>query len=501
MLINDINVLRNYIDENIRNTAISGIPYLDLNGNKTTILAKQNTVVFGRRGSGKSTLLAEIKKEKKYVIDINLENYKNISFPNVIIKVLEQIIKSIQNQLLGDKFYLFKSKKRKLNKDFKRILESLKELFEEDDSYESDIEKRTQEEIESGGNADIKTTAGNSGLYTKIKGIEENKIQRKKQFLKLEKLRKNLVDYKNLFDTSSKIIYNDEPIYILLDDFYFIDIDNQPYLIDILHVLTKGNQFFLKIASRKQKSKLYISDGSTFQGIEIGHDATEVDLDYSLENMDNLIKFFKLLLNSIFQKIKINIQLDQIITDDAFNQLCIASGGVTRDFLTILSKCLSYLFVESNDECNNRITKENVNAQAISNLSSKIQSLTTDKDNKNNRVELCLDYIKDEILTKKRTNCFLISKSDLESFPQEKNIIQLLFDLRFIHLIEKSTSCAPSDKKMYEAYILDVGLYTFVRLRDFKQIEPNSFDKRSRRDDMRSSPKINLSDLTQFCSL
>lgn len=490
----EINKIRKYIEENTRNTNISGIPYLDFNGNKNSILAKQNTVIFGRRGSGKSTLLGEIKKEKLIYIDINLEDYKNISFPNVIIKVLECIFKNIETEITKKRFYFFDKESRKCKKEISDILKSLNNLYAEDDYYEEDVRNRIQDEVELEGSSGVKTKPLEGNVRSKIKETEENTTQRKKQFIKLEKLRKNIVDYKTKLVSACKLVYTDKPIYILLDDFYFISINNQPYLVDILHVLTKGTQIYLKLASRKQKSKLYIADNTTFQGIEIGHDATEIDLDYSLENMSNTTKFFSNLLNKIFSEVNVSIKIEDIITKDAFSQLCLASGGITRDFLIILSKCLSELIIEPGS----KIGKEIVNAQAISNISSKYRSLSNDIINDNNKLEMCLESIKDEVLVNKRTNCFLIQKKELENYQLARNAIQELFDLRFIHLINKSTSCAPSDRQMYEAYILDVGLYDFIRLRDFKQIEPDYSDNRSRKDDMRSSPKISLKKLTDL---
>ncbi|OHD57283.1 MAG: hypothetical protein A2014_10985 [Spirochaetes bacterium GWF1_49_6] len=139
-----------------------------------------------------------------------------------------------------------------------------------------------------------------------------------------------------------------------------------------------------------------------------------------------------------------------------------------------------------------RIGKESVNSQSAAYMSNKLQSLEQEIIRDNDKLENYLNFLKEEVLTKKRTNCFLLSKEELEKNIEEKNAIRDLFDMRFIHLIDKNTSSAPSDGKHYEAYILDVGLYDFTRLRNFDQIEPGNKDDKSRKDHMRASPKINL---------
>ena len=82
-----------------------------------------------------------------------------------------------------------------------------------------------------------------------------------------------------------------------------------------------------------------------------------------------------------------------------------------------------------------------------------------------------------------------------EQHPQERQAIRELVDLRLIHLIDSNTSSAPSDGRRYEAYILDVGLYENSRPRNFNQVEPGSEDSRSRKDQLRASPRLILADL------
>jgi hypothetical protein len=88
-----------------------------------------------------------------------------------------------------------------------------------------------------------------------------------------------------------------------------------------------------------------------------------------------------------------------------------------------------------------------------------------------------------------------VAKPELEEYPSERQAIRELVDLRLIHLVDSNTSSAPSDGRRYEAYILDVGLYENSRPRNFHQVEPGMQDAKSRKDELRASPRLDLGQL------
>ena len=85
----DLNKVLRYIEENIRVTDQTTIEYLDPKGHVERLSSRQNQVIYGRRGSGKSLLLKSLKlnQDGKFCITINLEDFKDISFPDSIIQV------------------------------------------------------------------------------------------------------------------------------------------------------------------------------------------------------------------------------------------------------------------------------------------------------------------------------------------------------------------------------------------------------------------------------
>ncbi|MBL1422027.1 MAG: hypothetical protein COC24_016060 [Alphaproteobacteria bacterium] len=151
--------------------------------------------------------------------------------------------------------------------------------------------------------------------------------------VKLESLKIRLPEYKSLFTEISE--YLEKDIYLILDDFYFIRKSDQASFLDFFHRLSKNTPLFLKVATIKHRSVLYTQTNDSYIGIEIPHDAQDVNLDYGLEDFPSLISFMKDLLNHINEKVGVSINYSNLITDNAFIVLCIASGGGTKRFFEL----------------------------------------------------------------------------------------------------------------------------------------------------------------------
>lgn len=281
------------------------------------------------------------------------------------------------------------------------------------------------------------------------------------------------------------------PVFLLLDDFYFVRKTDQSKLIDYLHRLAKGTQLFLKLATIKHRTKLYTQTEESYVGVEVGHDIQEIDMDYTLDKFDDLKRFMRQLLLRAADESNVSLKVKELFAGEGFNQLCLASGGVPRDFLALFVRLANQVVVGDAES----IGKVLVNEAAIANIGNKYESMRADSAKERDALERCLDFIKNFVYDEKRTNAFLVSKPDLAEYPYERQAIKELVDLRLIHLIDENTSKAPSDGLRYEAYMLDVGLYDNSRPRNFKQIQPGSKDEKSRKDALRASPKLDLGSL------
>ncbi len=492
MMNKDLNKVLKFIEENIRVTDQTTIEYLDPKGHIERLNSKQNQVIFGRRGSGKSLLLKSLKETRPGVIclSINLEDFKDISFPNSIIQVLKSLINQLNKEVQSN-FKIFDNFKkwnrsRAIRKRYNNLLKSLQDRLNQPDLYDEAITQRKGSKL--GG--DLKSGYGSTKGSLNTELTEEVETSKSFKIDKLNVLKNELPELKELLNETCLLLGKD--IFLILDDFYFIRKSDQPYFIDFFHRLCKNTGLYLKIATIKQRTSLYIQ-GETYVGMEIGHDAQSLNLDYSLENFGAMVKFMKELLAHINSKVNVNIDYDKILTDNAFKFLCLASGGVPRDFFSLFISLGNKML--DNEKS---ISKPNVIDCSIDNLPNKMEAFKTDTAEEKEILEHYLQFIRDEIILGKKYNSFLVSNSEALKFPQINQAIKELVDLRLIHIVNSNTSSAPSDGLRYSAYMVDIGLFPNANPRDFRQILPDEKDNRGREDKIRSAPKINLTKFQEF---
>ena len=176
-------------------------------------------------------------------------------------------------------------------------------------------------------------------------------------------------------------------------------------------------------------------------------------MDYTLDNFDELRFFMQQLLQNAIKQSGASIEIDDMFAGDGFSQLCLASGGVPRDFLSLFVSLANSAVTSGSP-----IGKVQVNEVAIGNLGTKLESMRRDSGNEDTILDSCLKRIKRHVYDNERTNAFLIAKDELESDRQGRQAIRELVDLRLIHLVDHNTSKAPSDGRRYEAYILDISM-------------------------------------------
>lgn len=471
-------VLR-YIEENMRVTEQTSIEYLDSQGNIERLSLKQNHIIFGRRGSGKSLLLKSLRKSDKFsCINVNMEDFKDISFPNSIIHVqisiLKQLLPTVKNA--NGKWTLkYWKNTRPLLKRMNEQVKILSEQLVHPDEYDQTVKHKN------GAKHFGKVKGGESEAGSDF--TSETEVAKQIRIHKLDILKNKLTEIKSLFTDASVIIGKD--IYLILDDFYFIRKDEQPYFLDFFHRVSKNAPLYLKVATIKHRTKLYVQE-SSYIGIEVPHDAQTLNLDYSLQDFNALVNFMRNLLQHINQKVGVDIDYSKLITENAFRFLCLASGGVPRDFFSLIISLGSMLGGERS------ISKPNVIEKSIENVANKMDSFKKDAADEEVLLEHYLRIIREYIIENKKWNAFLLSNSGVQNYPQINQAIKELVDLRFLHLVNPNTSALNSDGTRYSAYMLDIGLFPNSNPRNFQQVEPGQKDDQHREDKMRSAPKLDL---------
>ncbi|EKO3944204.1 hypothetical protein F7U70_003110 [Vibrio fluvialis] len=479
----DLTKVLRFIEENMRVTEQTSIEYLDVQGVMGRLKIKQNHIIFGRRGSGKSLLLKSLRDDSEVeCISVNLEDFKDISFPNSIIQVQKAIIKKLLPNVASRYPWYSANSIKKTFPLKRRLLKQIKSLnhhLAHPDLYDQEVKEKSSRK----GTAKAKKKAfGGEGEGT-YEASKETELSKQLRIDKLDILKNDLSNIKELFSDVAEHIGKD--IFLILDDFYFIRKDEQPYFIDFFHRVSKNIPLYLKVATIQHRSKLYIQD-QNYVGVELPHDAQPIHLDYSLQDFDRLVSFKRELLAHINQKAGVDIDYNSLITENAFRFLCLASGGVPRDFFSLL---VSLEPIFGGDRS---VSKPNVIEKAIENVRNKMDSLKKDASDEDILLENYLQIIRSEIIDKRRWNAFLLSNSEVHKYPQINQAIKELVDLRFIHLVNPNTSASNSDGTRYSAYMLDIGLFPNANPRDFQQVEPGQTDDKHRQDKIRSAPKLDL---------
>jgi energy-coupling factor transporter ATP-binding protein EcfA2 len=413
----ELNKLINYLEENTRADKVSGIEFIDPRNFKEKVRGKQNYVVFGRRGAGKSTLLKTLNKyENSLTIYVNLEDYKDITFPNIIIKVLVTFYKEIALKLNKEKSF-FKKKNyfstRKIVKKINKLIDDLNTKLVEPDNYNERKKQIKKASSEDSIGASMNSVNAKSS-YTSSSEFES---EHSWEIDKLNELKTSIDLNKNLINEI--VEFTKTQLILILDDFYFIPKDIQPFLLDYFHRLAKSNDFYLKIGTIKHRSHLYFQSSRSYIGMELNADVYDIDLDYTLDKWNELKKFKRELLETAIKSSGAEFSIDSVFNEQSFSQLCIASGGVPRDFLVLFIKSCQLI----NDK-KTRITVPDVREIAIQNFVNKKNALVKDSTDDSNILELYINYLGDYIFKQRRTNVFLIENDSLNKNEKIKQVIR-----------------------------------------------------------------------------
>lgn len=480
----EVTKLITYIEENLRSSPNSVLQFVDSRSFQRRFSSKQNHVVFGRRGAGKTSLVTSTRDSSDHLdIYLNLEDFKDITYPNIIIKILTAMFTQInENIKTAYPWYKFSRVARRLRRKISTVSAPLQNYLHEPDTETQEISTKESSSL------NLLAGAKSRGITGKVSAKQDKSFQMARTVTrgKLDYLLVELSTYKALLQEISALLSN-KPILLILDDFYFIQKNTQPDLIDYFHRMTKATSLFLKIATIKHRSKLYRRSNSQYTGTEIGHDIFDIDIDYMLDDFKELQIFMNQLLENAIVESTANIRAADLFSENGFSQLCLASGGVPRDFLAIFVQVAN--IAVSNDQV---IGKIQVTDAAIRNIGIKKDSMKRDSGHDDAILDEYLTGIKRFVFDEKKTNAFLIAKEDLTSDPQFSQAIRELVDLRLIHLVDDNISKAPSDGRRYAAYIIDIGLYDNSKPRNFTQREPGQRDAKARKDDLRASPVVTI---------
>lgn len=265
---------------------------------------------------------------------------------------------------------------------------------------------------------------------------------------------------------------------LMIDEWTSLPTDLQPFIAEFLkRSIFPSNRVTVKIGSLEYRSRFSLphAEGGNVIGFELGPDITaNLDLDdyYVYErNQDQVEEIFSALL---FKHVTSGLDaeaLDEHSIRDAssfrtrlftergtFVELVRAGEGVVRDFLGIFGSA----FFKAKASGRQRIDMHSVEEAAR-------DWYETDKSASLSEAQrTALHRIITDVIGNRSTKMFMLSREQADH-----PMIQSLFDLRLLHLIERGYSDKENPGQRYNIYALDYG--TYVDLKRTKAL-PESFE-------------------------
>lgn len=420
--------------------------YIDIRNNLDSVSSAAGHVIFGRRGTGKSALMmaAQARLEKKSLgVFIDCEDLKDRQYPDVIIEILISISQQVRCSLSWREVLVNLPTYVRLCSLIKQLKILKKKPLESD--------REVAEEFSENAKASAHgVSAGASHRVT---------IQEKKRFVKLEVIRRDLAEWRDLLDKIREAI-GKEVIMIFVDDFYQLPVDHQAHIVDIIHRLCKQSCLSFKISTIRHRSQLYREDEGKPVGVQAVHDYQNLDLDFSLERFSETSDALWQILMGISSTVPMSeAAVKRLFRGQGFDRLVTASGGVPRDFLSILANYLNNLTGTSMDP----LGKDAVRELSGNYFQSKRSDMNTDAESGEAERLMSLFERINEFCHKRGKNTFMIDCNLASTDPHGLQSILRLADFRLIHKISSSRSNPGHPGAVFDTYMLDIGAYAHMR--------------------------------------
>lgn len=428
------------------------------------LMSNRNHVILGRRGSGKSVLLRELEircstSSTIQPILVDIESVAQKSYPNLIVEILLVIFREMVKTLNSgiNKYNIFNPSQRKLAKDLENAINELDLIYNQGaDEVKQKKLVRQKKESTSGIEPAIANVQGIMKLAASLSKSNSYEITLEQEETKsrLSLLFNSIRDYKDLINRFLKEV-GDKTLFLLVDDFYQIDLFFQPLIADYMKRLFYKVPCFLKIATVRNRSLLFVKDNLTEAGIQAHHDYTNIDLDYSLDDFGKARR----LLSSILQNTcEGRIDPSSLFAKNhggVMDVMTEASGGNPRDFINLLRNIVDIKRQEGAkaiiSDCDVRSAITEYYKSVRDETATTYQNFAVLDVFLKDITHLCQDS--DDI-------GFYIPKKELKKFPSVATLLGQLADSRFIHLLSPSYNPPnATEDNPAMVYLLSMGIY------------------------------------------
>ncbi len=475
----EVSRLTNLVKDSFRIRPNHNPDYVDVSGHLERFRSKQHQIVFGRRGSGKSCLFVHFLNDENAsngILPIYIEGdeFKRLTYPDLLVRLLLRIFENMPAASSSWRRLL------RMPNSVQKNIDDLRKVLAQ--AEEAQVRQTDGRNSEHGGGIE----KGPAKVHGKRSDSQEKQSEFKEQ--KLDHLERYLSDYKkSLSESLDESKY--DSAFILLDDFYLIPRSRQPDVIDYLHRLLRGTNFYLKIGTVRHRTSI-IRNGEQTIGVELHQDVEEINLDRTLEDLEATSEYLGEMLAALSYTAGVDNPKDTLFNPDAFHSLVLASGGVPRDFLNIFVEAISAANADDQD----RWLTPTYIWKGASRLSyrTKLNNLKEEASSDSSPLEKVYQDIISFCLREKKKTAFLVSQEQAQKLFSVHELILQLMDFKLIHVVEPDTSAASGRKGRFEAYTLDFSLFMEPRLRNIEHVEFWKVDSERRRVGVREAPDYDL---------
>lgn len=483
----EVRTLQNLVRDSFRIRENQDPVYVDLGGNLQRFSSPQHQVLFGRRGSGKSCLqvhfLSQANKNKDpLAIYIGVDEIKRLGFPDVLIRVLLVVFQRLPGSK-GRFFQLLQTPQSKIVKDLKQLLDA---------PESAQVSQKDTHDTE--GALDLKPGQGSPGIDVRSRRGRE--VTTSFRSSKLDHLERHLQDYKDALRGSIRRTW--PTVFVLVDDFYLIKKELQPYVVDYLHRLFRGTDAYLKIGTVRHRTSLRTHEGQTI-GVELAQDVEEISLDKTFESFEETNSYLHSMLAEMGAVGHAGMDVASLFNSDAPRALTLASGGVPRDFLNIFVDAIDMSLRAGKTD---RLTPTFIyKAAAQHSYKSKLANIQEEAGYDADALGRVYADLVSFCLKEKRKTAFLVGIEDARRHPDQNELLQQLMDFKLIHVISQNTSAASGRQGRFVAYTLDFSIFMEPRRRGIEIVEFWKVDDQRRPIGVRESPDYPLARAAQAAAI
>lgn len=403
---------------------------------------------------------------------IDVETLRDNPFPDVLIRLLVELIDALVTNLGSASGHW--NQRRKARRDLRRLRARLGKLLQDPQEAAHSLSERTGRKwwfgilAKGGANAEhgpvgaaLTASAGAGVDTTSMSGRDASFVRTKMQGLQAE-----AVEFRKVLKGAVDALGGKSAL-VVLDDFYFIGQEHQPDVLAYLQQVVKNLNIWLKVGAVEHRLNEF-ADGDPPRGLQLTQDAGKVPMDNTLADFDHTRRFLEEILSDICADASVDV--DAVVTDGARERLVLASGGVPRDYLNLLTASLMKATRRpgTTNRPKNKVNAEDVSVAAPEFLKQKESDLVLDASpgDVNRLRERFLDVL-NFCLQARKVNVFLVEARYLKE-EQWGRDIAALSDLRFFHRLGNLTVKSSEEAyvgRRYEAFALDLSSYAGTRVR------------------------------------